>query len=84
MLIFQVTGVIDVQRPKDKGYETLVKEGLCDEVGFQAIFLKLLLLIQYISHCVCKFIFLWCVLCLNLTSFHYTDEWLFYFPITIP
>jgi hypothetical protein len=24
--------VIDVQRGKEKGYETMVKEGLCDEV----------------------------------------------------
>jgi hypothetical protein len=24
--------VIDVQQGKEKGYETLVKEGLCDEV----------------------------------------------------
>jgi hypothetical protein len=24
--------VIDVQRAKEKGYETVVKEGLCDEV----------------------------------------------------
>ncbi|KAJ0982955.1 hypothetical protein J5N97_011210 [Dioscorea zingiberensis] len=26
-----VTGVIDIQRHKDKGYETLVKDGFCDE-----------------------------------------------------
>ncbi|KAL6839201.1 hypothetical protein ACP4OV_030873 [Aristida adscensionis] len=26
-----VVGVIDVQRSKEKGYETIVKEGLCDE-----------------------------------------------------
>ncbi|ONK65519.1 uncharacterized protein A4U43_C07F37940 [Asparagus officinalis] len=29
-----VTGVIDIQRSKEKGYETLVKEGLCEEVSF--------------------------------------------------
>ncbi|KAI0503772.1 hypothetical protein KFK09_014715 [Dendrobium nobile] len=28
-----VMGVIDTQRSKDKGYETLVKEGLCEEIG---------------------------------------------------
>ncbi|XP_066366158.1 DNA mismatch repair protein MSH5-like isoform X5 [Miscanthus floridulus] len=28
----QVVGVIDVQRGKEKGYETVVKEGLCDEL----------------------------------------------------
>jgi len=27
-----VVGVIDVQRSKEKGYETVVKEGLCDEL----------------------------------------------------
>ncbi|XP_039140049.1 DNA mismatch repair protein MSH5 isoform X1 [Dioscorea cayenensis subsp. rotundata] len=27
-----VTGVIDIQRNKDKGYETLVKHGFCDEL----------------------------------------------------
>ncbi|KAJ0983030.1 hypothetical protein J5N97_011285 [Dioscorea zingiberensis] len=27
-----VTGVIDIQRHKDKGYETLVKDGFCDEL----------------------------------------------------
>ncbi|XP_020274527.1 DNA mismatch repair protein MSH5 isoform X2 [Asparagus officinalis] len=27
-----VTGVIDIQRSKEKGYETLVKEGLCEEL----------------------------------------------------
>ncbi|PKA58124.1 DNA mismatch repair protein MSH5 [Apostasia shenzhenica] len=27
-----VMGVLDTQRSKDKGYETLVKEGLCDEL----------------------------------------------------
>ena len=32
----QVTGVIDIQRGKEKGYETLVKEGLCDEVRISA------------------------------------------------
>lgn len=27
-----VMGVIDVQRSKEKAYETLVKEGICDEL----------------------------------------------------
>lgn len=31
-MFMQVTGVIDIQRNKDKGYETLVKHGFCDEV----------------------------------------------------
>lgn len=29
----QVIGVTDVDRSKEKGYETIVKEGFCDEVG---------------------------------------------------
>lgn len=32
----QVIGVIDVDRSKEKGYETIVKEGFCDEVGYAA------------------------------------------------
>jgi len=32
----QVIGVIDVDRSKEKGYETIVKEGFCDEVGYTA------------------------------------------------
>uniref|UniRef100_A0A0D9WI86 DNA mismatch repair proteins mutS family domain-containing protein n=1 Tax=Leersia perrieri TaxID=77586 RepID=A0A0D9WI86_9ORYZ len=32
-LVGKVVGVIDVQRGKEKGYETLVKEGLCEEVS---------------------------------------------------
>lgn len=28
----QVIGVIDVNRNKEKGYETIVKDGFCDEV----------------------------------------------------
>ncbi|KAG0496898.1 hypothetical protein HPP92_001589 [Vanilla planifolia] len=29
--LLKVMGVVDTQRSKDKGYETIVKEGLCDE-----------------------------------------------------
>ncbi|KAG0501432.1 hypothetical protein HPP92_001504 [Vanilla planifolia] len=30
--MLKVMGVVDTQRSKDKGYETIVKEGLCDEL----------------------------------------------------
>lgn len=33
--------MIDVQRGKEKGYETVVKEGLCDEVRFAFSILEL-------------------------------------------
>ncbi|WVZ99097.1 hypothetical protein U9M48_044446 [Paspalum notatum var. saurae] len=36
-----VVGVIDVQRSKEKGYETVVKEGLCDEVRLAFSILQL-------------------------------------------
>lgn len=37
-LIPQVLGVIDVTRSKEKGYQTLVKDGFCSEVIFRNCF----------------------------------------------
>lgn len=31
--------MVDPRRSKEKGYETLVKEGLCDEVGYNTSYL---------------------------------------------
>jgi len=43
-----VVGVIDVQRSKEKGYETVVKEGLCDEVRLAFSILELSSVIQWL------------------------------------
>jgi hypothetical protein len=37
--LLQIIGVIDVNRSKEKGYTTVVKEGFCDEVKLRFLIL---------------------------------------------
>lgn len=39
-LLPQVLGVIDVTRSKEKGYQTLVKDGFCTEVIIDILFVQ--------------------------------------------
>lgn len=41
----QVIGVIDVTRSKERGYQTLVKEGFCAEVIIEVHFVQVVILL---------------------------------------
>lgn len=45
--LLQIIGVIDVNRTKEKGYTTVVKEGFCDEVKSRFLILFLTLVRHY-------------------------------------
>lgn len=45
----QVLGVIDVTRSKEKGYQTLVKDGFCAEVLQKFVFVQAVISLIFLS-----------------------------------